>query len=166
MKNTIIIVLTIFLVTIFSYTSHAECDPAPVEKVISLAKQAQDKALERAEKLLDTDVIDWLDKCFGGLTGGFSFGINLPSLSDLLDMVCNYANDKINEKISDIQAQFKLNPVPGFSEYGVEGGLSGGRGSGGAWDLSPTDATITDNSKKIADELFEGMKKEINDYIP
>lgn len=167
MKHLIYFLLIFSLISTSVFAAADPCDPEPVNEVVQAAKEVRDEAVQKAVEMMDIKkTLNKLRACLDALSGSYRFGANLPSVDDLINSICDFANDQVEEILPDIQKGFELNPLPGF-DYGVEGGVGGGTGSaGGAVSYQPGDVVVKDNSEQIAKDILKDIGEEVKRVIP
>lgn len=104
-------------------------------------------------EMVETPDMESLKDCLGdvgGITG--SFGLSLPSISDLVDAACTFARDTINNEIS-----LKTGEISNAYSYDAYG-LGGMDISGGYGNKNSVKYRVNDTSKHVVDSIWDAIE--------
>lgn len=104
-------------------------------------------------QMVEAPDIQSLKNCLGdigGITG--SFGLSLPSISDLVGAACSFARDTINSEISQRTGQ--ISNAYSYDAYGLGGmDISGGYGN-----KNSVKYKVNDTSKQVVDSIWDAIQ--------
>lgn len=96
------------------------------------------------EENLDKDVLSHLENCIAGIRKVFSFDIGLPSIEEILGMVCEVAREYSQEWLGKLDQRVSIS-----GPYGIS--ASGGIGSGGSGGVSSGGIRVQDTSRQAVE---------------
>lgn len=101
------------------------CDDPVSEEIRKVAERLETEYGQMARETIYRDK-SWLESCLDGINifQGVGFSLNLPSLDDLMNKVCQAASDAVNKRLDELKGKYTYTALGGM--LGIEGSYTQG----------------------------------------